>query len=72
MERLEHINHFYELLEELEDKLGGKRTLGGCNGRMGWPRRGVYFFFEPGELREDGRTPRVVGVGTYAFKGARL
>ena len=30
------------------------------------PRRGVYFFFEPGELREDGRTPRVVRVGTHA------
>lgn len=32
---------------------------------MAWPERGVYFFFQDGELREDGRTPRVVRVGTH-------
>ena len=68
MERREHLNRFYELLSKLEDRLGGIRRLGGCHGRMGWPRRGVYFFFEPGEYREDGRTPRVVRVGTHALR----
>jgi len=34
---------------------------------MGWPARGVYFFFEPGEVREDGVTPRIVRVGTHGL-----
>ena len=55
MERREHLDHFYELLGELE-------------GGLGWPKRGVYFFFEPGELREDGRTPRGDRVGTHGLK----
>ena len=69
MERRVHLDRFYELLSELEGRLGGMRTLGECHGRMGWPRRGAYFFFEPGEIREDGRKPRVVRVGTHALKG---
>jgi len=68
MERRERLNHFYGLLRDLEDGLGGRRTLGECHGRMGWPRRGVYFFFEPGEFREDGRTSRIVRVGTHGLK----
>jgi hypothetical protein len=32
---------------------------------MPWPERGVYFFFQEGELREDLRTLRVVRVGTH-------
>ncbi len=39
--------------------------LAACDARTGWPRRGVYFFFEPGQARDDG-TPRVVRVGTHA------
>jgi len=36
---------------------------------MGWPRRGVYFFFETGEARTDSGTGlRVVRVGTHALK----
>ena len=38
-----------------------------CNGRMGWPERGLYFFFEDGEQRTtSGRGLRVVRVGTHA------
>jgi hypothetical protein len=59
---------FYEALGSLEGHLGGKRTLAGCDGRMSWPARGVYFFFEPGEVRSDtGMGPRVVRVGTHAL-----
>ena len=68
MERQGHLDRFYELLSELEDRLGGRRRLEECHGRMGWPRRGVYFFFEPEELREDRRASRVVRVGTHALK----
>ena len=60
---------FYDLLGQLEDALGGTRTLAACDGRMGWPQRGVYFFFEPGETRGlSGRGQRVVRVGTHALK----
>ena len=59
---------FYDLLGQLEDALGGTRSLSACNGRMGWPQRGVYFFFEPGETRGlSGSGQRVVRVGTHAL-----
>jgi hypothetical protein len=36
---------------------------------MSWPKRGVYFFREPGENRTDtGKGPRIVRVGTHALK----
>jgi len=67
--RLEHIQRFYQLMDKLEQKVGGKRLLAKCDGRMGWPKRGVYFFFEPGELRSNsGEGPRVVRIGTHALK----
>ncbi len=68
-DRQKHIECFYELLNELEQQLGGARMLSECDGRMGWPQRGVYFFREPGELRSDtGSGPRIVRVGTHALK----
>jgi hypothetical protein len=66
--RLEDLKRFYALLDELEGHLNGKRTLADCNGRMHWPSRGVYFFFEPGEARSDsGNGMRVVRVGTHLY-----
>lgn len=59
---------FYELLSVLEQKIGGARLLFECNGRMVWPRRGVYFFREIGEERQDRKTLRIVRVGTHALK----
>ena len=59
---------FYELLARLERRVGGVRTLETCDGRMEWPRRGVYFFFEEGEERSgSGHGPRVVRVGSHAL-----
>lgn len=67
-DRLRDLQRLYRLLDELERRLGGKRTLADCHGRMDWPQRGVYFFFEPGEARTDsGAGPRVVRVGTHAL-----
>ena len=60
------LDRLYELLGDLRSRLGGARTLASCTGRMDWPARGVYLFFEPGEMRRDG-TPRVVRVGTHAL-----
>lgn len=68
MARLEDLKRFYGLLDQLEEKVGGKRKLVDCHGRMDWPERGVYFFFEPGEMRSDsGIGLRVVRVGTHAL-----
>jgi hypothetical protein len=70
-ERLSHLTRFYSLLDNLERKIGGPRTLAACSGRMNWPKRGVYFFCEPGECRtETGEGPRIVRVGTHALKKA--
>ena len=56
---------FYDILGKLQDRIG-QRMLKDCHGRLSWPRRGVYFFFEAGEFRPNGTTPRVVRVGTHA------
>jgi hypothetical protein len=67
--RLEAIKWFYEILDDIEQKVGGKRYLSQCTGRMNWPKRGVYFFFEHGEERSNsGSGLRVVRVGTHAIK----
>jgi hypothetical protein len=65
-DRRQDLDRLYGLLAELGDRPGGYKHLRDCNGRMSWPKRGVYFIFEDGELREDGHTPRVVRVGTHA------
>jgi hypothetical protein len=58
------LQRFYAVLSRRSD--GGLCHLAPCNGRLEWPPRGVYFFFEDGELRTDG-SPRVVRVGTHAI-----
>jgi hypothetical protein len=70
-DRARDLNSFYALLGELERRCRSKRRLAECDGRMRWPTRGVYFFFEDGEVRSDGSTPRVVRVGTHALRPAR-
>ena len=52
----------HDLLDRLAARPGGLRRLSECHGRLGWPRQGVYFFYEDGETGPDGR-PRVVRVG---------
>jgi len=67
-ERTQAVQQFYILLDELEQRLGGKRLLKDCTS-TGWPHRGMYFFFEPGEQRSvTGSGARVVRVGTHAVK----
>jgi len=69
MTRLDDLHRFYRILNDLEHRLGGARRLSECNGRLEWPRRGVYFFMEPGELRSDtGTGQRVVRIGTHAVR----
>lgn len=66
MTRQDALNVFYGSLQELTARIGGCRYLRDCTGKSGWPQRGIYFFFEDGEFRADGVTPRVVRVGTHA------
>ena len=67
--RIANTVRFYELLSSLATSFGGCRQLAECSGRMDWPQRGVYFFFEPGESRSSSGTGnRVVRVGTHALK----
>lgn len=68
MSRLDDLVRFYSLLDRLGHKVGGAKLLSECSGRMAWPKRGVYFFFEDGESRlESGQGPRIVRVGTHAL-----
>jgi hypothetical protein len=52
------LDRFYALLVRLERAIGGTRTLAACDGRMGWPARGVYFFFERNQGLERRRHHR--------------
>ncbi len=69
MDRIEATRLFYGCMNELESRIGGRRCLAEATGHMRWPDRGVYFFFESGELRSgSGEGARVVRVGTHALK----
>lgn len=73
MDRLEDILRFYALLDRLEQAVGGLRTLADFGSYRDWSKRGVYLFFEPGEVGSDsGKRSRVVRIGTHALaKGSR-
>ena len=59
---------FYGLLDRLTKRIHGPRLLQDCHGRMSWPQRGVYFFYETGENRTwSGSGARVVRIGTHAL-----
>ena len=66
MSRAADLDRFYDLLDRLEAKVGGKRRLADCTGHMDWPERGVYFFFANEETREATDQRRVTRVGTHA------
>jgi hypothetical protein len=70
-ERAKAVAALYRLLGELEALVGQRRRLSDCTGASGWPAAGVYFFFEDGEVRTDGTTPRVVRVGTHGLRSSR-
>jgi hypothetical protein len=64
--RREDLDRFYRIIAILREKCQGFRFLKECTRQSGWPARGIYFFFEDHEFREDGNTVRVVRVGTHA------
>lgn len=67
--RKDDLIRFYQLLDRLGQKTGGRLLLSDCSGRTSWPSRGVYFFTEPSEVRTDtGPGFRIVRVGTHGLK----
>jgi hypothetical protein len=68
MSRPNDVRAFYDVLSEVSRRRGGVRPLTEVL-RSPVPLRGVYFFFEPGEMRStSGSGPRVVRVGTHALR----
>ena len=62
---MKDIDRFYKLLNWVQEKCP-RRLFGDLSSKMHIPHQGVYFFFEPGEYREDGQSARVVRIGTHA------
>lgn len=61
------LERFYSIIDDLTDRQGAP-AFAELDGRMPWPERGVYFVFEPGEVRSlSAGVPRVVQVGTHAL-----
>jgi hypothetical protein len=70
MARLDDVVRFYELLDDLSQRVGGPRRLADCTWKSRWPAKGVYFFFESDEQRSTSGTGlRVLRVGTHALTG---
>jgi hypothetical protein len=67
--RRDDVDRFYGIIATLHERCQGFRCLKECTRRSGWPGRGIYFFFEDHEFREDGKALRVVRVGTHAIAG---
>lgn len=70
MPNIAPIDALYAQVQQLRDAFGDVR-LRDCTARAPhtWPQRGLYLFFEDGELRGDGHTPRIVRVGTHGVAG---
>lgn len=66
MSRQRFLDRFYDLLYELDERVGGMQKLSDCDGYMAWPERGIYFFFAPDEYRETRDQLRLTRVGTHA------
>lgn len=59
-----NIDIFYNLLDEVLNKFP-KRTLDTIS-KKNLPEKGVYFFFEQNETRQNSYSNRVVRIGTHA------
>ncbi len=68
MSREHDLDRLYSILDDLRRRQGGFRYLRDCSALSGWPKRGVYYFFEDGERRQGADALRVVRVGTHALK----
>jgi hypothetical protein len=69
MNRTDDLIRLYRILDKLEASSDGTRFLAQLAPSSSWPRRGIYFFFEPGEVRTgSGHGLRLVRIGTHALR----
>ena len=67
-DRVSNLVTFYNILSQLAERHGGRKTLAAAESDQVWPARGIYFFFEPGEVRTvSGEGDRVVRVASHSF-----
>lgn len=66
-QRKRDLDNFYHLMTMLQ-QYHGDRNLSECGGNLLRQKKGVYFFFEPGEVRHGSNVLRVVRVGTHGLK----
>lgn len=62
----EATDRFYDLLDNLAERIGGVKHFTDVGLARHCPKTGLYFFFEAGEVRPNG-LPRVVRIGTHAL-----
>lgn len=68
MSRLDDLRRLYTALDGLRSPIGGLRLMAELGTAREFPKRGVYFFFEPGEYRTgSGSDLRLVRCGTHAL-----
>jgi hypothetical protein len=67
MNRRVMIEDFYKIITELKDVLGGTWYIPSFSKKTALPPQGVYFYFEPGELREKSTELRITRIGTHAI-----
>ena len=59
------LDELYGAIDALRDELGGPRFLEDATGGLRLAEDGIYLFFEEGEVRSDGSTPRFVHSGRH-------
>ncbi len=63
------IEIFYEMLDELLRRINGPRRVSELRRDSSFPTRGVYFYYEDGQMRPGSPTlRRVVRIGTHGLK----
>ena len=67
-ERKADTERFYELMGELEEQVGGQHLLRNFASVVSPGDKGVYFIFEPGEIRRESVALRVVRIGTHGLR----
>lgn len=68
MSRIDDVRALYDRIGDLRIVLGGSQTLAAVRSWASLPQRGLYLFFEPGEIRTNsGDGPRLVRIGTHGL-----
>jgi hypothetical protein len=66
MSRETDLSRLYDLLADIQGRIGGTQRLGDCTGYMDWPDRGVYFVLARDERTDTNDQHRITRIGTHA------